>query len=146
VFRKEQEMHRTVRKVWFVPMLHSNTSNLEGIFSVQCMRKCKNVQTYAASIARATANPKMAKTAARNSRQYEHHTKDHNETSIIPELSSKDAGCKMKACVKQQTEWTTRIAVIASSLTKSSNQAIQDGWLKMKEKLVPTGNILQSLR
>jgi hypothetical protein len=52
----------------------------------------------------------------------------------------------MKACVKQQTEWTTRIAVIASSLQKSSSRAIQDGWLKMKEKLVLTAHILQSLR
>jgi hypothetical protein len=46
----------------------------------------------------------------------------------------------------QQTEWTTRIVVIGSSLPKSSSRAIQDGWLKMKEKSVLTGDILQSLR
>jgi hypothetical protein len=126
-------------------MLHSNTTNLEGIFWVQHMQKCENAQTYAAGITRATGNPKMAKTAARNSGQYEHHIKDHDESSI-PELSSKDAGRKMKACVKQQTEWTTRIAVIAGDLSKSTGRAIQDGWLKMKRKLVLTGDILQSLR
>jgi hypothetical protein len=63
------------------------------------MQQCKNAQTYAAG------NPNMAKTAACNTGQYEHNAKDPGwcDTSLVPELSSKDAGCKMKAYVKQQT-------------------------------------------
>jgi hypothetical protein len=146
VLKTEREMNRTERKVWFVPMLHSNTTNLEGIFSVQRMRKCDNAQTYANGIARATANPKRAKTAARNSGQYEHNVKDQNTTPIIPELPSRDAGRKMKACEKQQTEWMTWIDVIVAALPKTTSRALQDGWLKMPRKSVLTGNIVQALR
>jgi hypothetical protein len=65
----EQEMKLTERIVWFVPVLHSNTTNLEGVFSVQRMRKCDKAQTYSNGIAGATANPTMAQAAARNSHQ-----------------------------------------------------------------------------
>jgi hypothetical protein len=139
-------MNRTERKVWFVPVLHSNTTNLEGVFSVQRMRKCDNAQTYANGIARATANPKMAKTAARNSGQYEHNVEDQDTTPIIPEQPSRDAGRKMKACGKQQTEWMARIDVIVVALPKITSRALQDGWLKMPRKSVLTGNIVQALR
>jgi hypothetical protein len=37
VLKTERELNRTERKVCFVPVLHSNTTNLEGVFSVQCM-------------------------------------------------------------------------------------------------------------
>jgi hypothetical protein len=69
VLKTEQEMSQTERKVWLLPMLHAKTTNLESIYSVQHMRKCKNAQTYAANVAWATGNPKMAKTAACNSGQ-----------------------------------------------------------------------------
>jgi hypothetical protein len=69
-----------------------------------------------------------------------------NTASIIPELPSKDAGRKMKACEKQQTEWMSRIDVIAGALPKTTSHALQDGWLKMPRKLVLTGNIVQALR
>jgi hypothetical protein len=147
VLKTEREMNQTMRKVWFVPLLHSNTTNLEGVFLVQhIMRKCDNAQTYANGIARATANPKMAKTAYRNSGQYEHNAEDQDTTSIIPELPSKDAGRKMKACEKQQTEWITWIDVIAATLPKTTSRALQDGWLKMPRKLVSTDNIVQALQ
>jgi hypothetical protein len=108
-------------------VLHSNATNLEGVFSVQRMRKCDNAQTYANGIARATANPKMAKTAACNSGQYEHIVEDQDTTPIIPELPSRDAGRKMKACEKQQTEWMARIDVIVVALPKTTSHALQDG-------------------
>jgi hypothetical protein len=146
VLKTEQGMNRKVRKVWFVPVLHSNTTNLEGVFSVQRMRKCDNAQTYANGIARATANPKMAKTAARNSGQYEHNAEDQDTIYMISELPSKDAGRKMKACEKQQTEWITRIDVIEAALPKTTSRALQDGWLKMPRKLVLTDNIVQALQ
>jgi hypothetical protein len=126
VLKTEREMNRTERKVWFVPVLHSNTTNLEGVFSVQRMRKCDNAQTYANGIARATANPKMAKTAARNSGQYEHNVEDQDTAPIIPELPSRDTGRKMKACEKQQTEWMARIDVIVVALSKTTSRALQD--------------------
>jgi hypothetical protein len=91
------------------------------------MRKCDNAQTYANGIARATANPKMAKTAACNSGQYEHIVEDQDTTPIIPELPSRDAGRKMKACEKQQTEWMARIDVIVVALPKTTSHALQDG-------------------
>jgi hypothetical protein len=146
VLKTEREMNRTERKVWFVPVLHSNTTNLEGVFLVQRMRKCDNAQTYANGIARATANPKMAKTAARNSGQYAHNVEDQDTTPIIPELPSRDAGRKMKACEKQQIEWMARIDVIVVALPKTTSRALQDGWLKMPRKPVLTGNIFQALR
>jgi hypothetical protein len=56
------------------------------------IRKCNNAKTYANGIAHATANPKMAKTAAHNSGQYEHNADDQDTMSIIPELPRKDTG------------------------------------------------------
>jgi hypothetical protein len=121
-------------------------TNLEGNFLVQPMQKCVNAQTYANGVAQTTANPKMAKTAARNSGQYEYNANGQDTTSIITELPSKDDRHKMKACEKQQTEWMTWINGIAVALARTTSRALQDRWLKMLRKLVRTGNIIQALQ
>jgi hypothetical protein len=108
------------------------------------MWKCNNAQTYLNGIAQATASPKMAQTAACISNQYDHNAEDQDCTSIIPNLPSEDAGRKMKACERQQTEWLTRIVVITVALPKEP--AVHYKMDGSARKFVLTSNIIGALQ
>ena len=143
VLKADREMNQSERTVWFITPLHSNTSNLEGLFSIQRMRKCENAQTYASGLTRAANNPKIAKTAARNSGAYNF---DHLEDSARVQLSEMQIEKKINACEQQATMWMSKTKVIAEALPVSTGKAIQFSLLEMPSKAVLSSSIRDRLR
>ena len=130
--------------VSFVSMLHSNTSPLESLFSVQRMRGNDMVCTYSSGILWKATNTKVAKTSGRNSNSYEYQFEE--DALSISSMTDTTTKKLFQRCKSQHDHWNNRILGATCLLPKAQCQFLHTNFFHLSEQPTLSKHLIQFMQ